>query len=131
MTLEHIAIIMSDPIAAAAWYVEQLGFTIVRASHEPPYAHFLKAPGSDALIEIFNNPEAPIPDYPNMHPSVLHIAFRADDVAAERERLIAAGATPIGEIVVTDSGDQFAMVRDPWGVPVQLLKRAERLARQG
>ena len=126
MKIEHIAVIMSDPVGAAAWYVENLGFKVLRASADAPYAHFLEAPGG-GLMEIFNNPEADVPDYPNMHPSILHIAFVVEDMAGERERLMAAGAIPLDEIVVTDAGDQFAMLRDPWGVPVQLLKRAEPL----
>jgi glyoxylase I family protein len=40
-------------------------------------------------------------------------------------KLIAAGATVASEVTITDSGDELAMLRDPWGVPIQFLKRAE------
>ena len=39
--------------------------------------------------------------------------------------LIAAGATPAGDLQTNDSGDTFAMVRDPWGIPLQLMRRRD------
>jgi glyoxylase I family protein len=47
-----------------------------------------------------------------------------DDVKGTCRTLIAAGATVATEATVTDSGDELAMLRDPWGVPIQILKRA-------
>jgi glyoxylase I family protein len=54
---------------------------------------------------------------------VLHIAFWADDVAATRARLLTAGATPEGEVVLTPAGDTVAMLRDPWGLAIQFVHR--------
>lgn len=64
-----------------------------------------------------------------------HVAWQVPDPVAladwyvehlgMRARLIAAGATPAGEIVVTPAGDELAMLRDPWGIPLQLVRRAE------
>ncbi len=62
-----------------------------------------------------------------MDPSRLHVAFATDDVPGVRARLIAAGATPAGGIVVTAEGDQFAMLRDPWGLALQLAHRTRPL----
>jgi hypothetical protein len=41
--------------------------------------------------------------------------------------LLDAGATPAGEIVTTPTGDVMTFVRDPWGLTVQLVKRAKPL----
>jgi uncharacterized glyoxalase superfamily protein PhnB len=60
-----------------------------------------------------------------MNPLLLHIAFMVDDVKGVREKLITAGATPVGDISVTSRGDELAMLRDPWGVAIQFVKRAE------
>jgi glyoxylase I family protein len=60
-----------------------------------------------------------------MDPLLLHLAFRANDVAAERARLIAAGATPVGDVMTNETGDTVAMLRDPWGLAVQLVKRID------
>ena len=54
-----------------------------------------------------------------------NVAFVVDDVEAERDRLVAAGATVVDAFNRTDAGDEMAMLRDPWGFPIQLMKRAE------
>ena len=38
--------------------------------------------------------------------------------------MIAAGATPAGEVTTSPVGDQLAMLRDPWGLAIQLVKRS-------
>ena len=38
-----------------------------------------------------------------------------------------AGATPVGDVESNDVGDEVAMLRDPWGIPVQLVRRRERM----
>jgi len=48
-----------------------------------------------------------------------------DDVKGTYRKLIAAGATVAGEVTVTGSGDELVMLRDPWGVSIQFLKRAD------
>jgi uncharacterized glyoxalase superfamily protein PhnB len=58
-----------------------------------------------------------------MHVSILHFAFYTDDIAGERDRLLAAGATLVDDVYATDTGDQLAMLRDPWGVAIQVLRR--------
>jgi uncharacterized glyoxalase superfamily protein PhnB len=60
-----------------------------------------------------------------MDPLVLHLAFAVEDVKAEHRRLLAAGARPMGDVQVTPAGDEMAMLRDPWGFCIQILKRAE------
>ena len=62
-------------------------------------------------------------DYAALDPLSLHIAFKADDVAQERQRLLDAGARLAGDIVTTETGDVMTFVRDPWHVTVQLVKR--------
>jgi len=78
------------------------------------------------VLEIYAGPPPP-PDYAAMDPLRLHVAFAPEDVPAARARLIAAGARPVGEIVVTPAGDEFAMLRDPWGLALQLAHRAHPL----
>ena len=58
---------------------------------------------------------------------LLHLAFQVDDIAATRSRLMRAGATAVGEIQSNDVGDEVAMLRDPWGIAVQLVKRRDRM----
>jgi glyoxylase I family protein len=125
LLLEHVALALPDPIAGADWYVRNLGFRLVRASSEPPYAHFILAPGGGVLVEFFHDSDTPPPDYRNVDAMAAHLAFAVDDVDAAIERLIAAGAVADRAPVRSPAGDRHAVVRDPWGVPLQLITRAE------
>jgi glyoxylase I family protein len=127
MKIEHVALNIPDPIHAAKWYVENLEMQIIKASDESPYIHFLADKERRGLIEMYNNPEAAVPDYASMHPMVLHLAFSVEDMEGTRARLLAAGATTEGDVATRANGDQLAMLRDPWGVPLQLVKRGQPL----
>ena len=127
--LEHVAINVEDPVSMAKWYCQNLRMKVVRKGPSPVNMHFISDAGGNMMLEIYNNPPDAVPDYASMDPLLLHIAFMADDVKGIREKLIAAGATPVGEITVTSSGDELAMLRDPWGVAIQFVKRAKPMLR--
>jgi catechol 2,3-dioxygenase-like lactoylglutathione lyase family enzyme len=125
MRIEHLGLNVREPVAMAAWYITHLGFTVKRKLDGPPWTHFLADAGGRVMIEIYGNPAAQIPDYAQIDPLVLHLAFTVDDVGAQRARLVGAGARAVDEITVTPAGDTMAMLRDPWGVPIQIVKRAQ------
>lgn len=125
MRIEHIGYMVENPVRVAQWYVEHLDFKVKRSIDESPYAHFLADGSGQVMIEIYNNPEAAVPDYAKMNFLVLHLAFSVADVDAERERLISAGASAEGEAFSTPGGDRIANLRDPWGFAIQLCRRAE------
>jgi uncharacterized glyoxalase superfamily protein PhnB len=127
MKIEHVAFQHPDPIGAAEWYSQHLGMKVVRASDGPAKARFLADETGSTVLEIYNNPAANLPDYPKMNPLVLHIAFLAVDIEADAKRLVAAGATLVEAPAATPSGDKLGMLRDPWGVPLQLAQRAKPL----
>ncbi len=127
MTIEHLALNVPDPVAMAAWYSRHLGMQIARKVGGPTKTHFIADAAGRTVLELYQQSKAPIPDYRAMDPFVFHIAFLADDVAAQRQRLLDAGAASAGEIVTTDAGDVMTFVRDPWGVTIQLVKRAKAL----
>ncbi|MCB0105491.1 MAG: VOC family protein [Caldilineaceae bacterium] len=125
MKLEHVAINVPEPAAMAKWYAEHLGMRIVVQSTESPYMHFI-ADDAGSMIELYNNPAAELPDYANMSPFNYHAAFSTDNIEAERERLIAAGATA-GDITSTPRGDKLLFLRDPWQIPFQFVQRSSPL----
>ena len=127
MKIEHVAFQVGDPVALAKWYVDHLGMTIKRSQAIVPFVHFLAADGDAVMLEFYANPKIPVPDYHAVDPLTVHIAFTAGDVMTERARLIAAGATPAGDLQTNDAGDSFAMIRDPWGIPLQLMRRRDRM----
>lgn len=122
MKLEHIALNLPDPQAAAAWYAENLGLRIVKANGNAPFEHFLADEGG-SVLEFYNNPAAERPNYAAMNPFTLHLAFATEDIIAAHERLLAAGAAAAGAVETTPVGDQIVFLRDPWGVALQLVSR--------
>lgn len=123
--LEHVAINVENPVEMAKWYCENLGMKIVRQGPPPVNMRFISDAGGNMMLELYHNPPDAVPDYASMDPLMLHIAFMVDDVKGTYRKLIAAGATVASEVTTTDSGDELVMLRDPWGVSIQFLKRAD------
>jgi catechol 2,3-dioxygenase-like lactoylglutathione lyase family enzyme len=125
MKIEHIAFQVPEPNAMARWYVEHLGFSVKRQS--PPDAEvqgcFLADASGSVMIEIYRNDKALVPDYAAQDPLITHLAFVCDDVPGTCKRLQAAGAVLVSHSTV-ESGDEIAMLRDPWQFPIQLCRRA-------
>jgi uncharacterized glyoxalase superfamily protein PhnB len=122
MRLEHCALQVPAPVAMAEWYIKHLGCAVARSGNAPNHARFLQA--GPVLIEIYESTSAPTPDYPAMHPAQLHLAFVSENVKADRDRLVAAGAKIAEDFFNNAAGDELVMLRDPWGVGLQLVKRA-------
>lgn len=128
MRIEHLALNVDDPIGMAQWYVAHLGLTVVREFGPPGFGRFLADEGGRTLLEFYVDRDAPIPDYAALHPRTLHLAFWSSDLAELTRQLVAAGAKLIDAPRRTSSGDEFAMLRDPWGLPLQLVWRQSPLA---
>ena len=126
MRVEHIAFNVPDPNGMARWYCEHLGFSIQRKVMEEPWAHFIVDEHGTFMIELYGNRAQPIPDYHQIAPATLHLAFVSMDLTADRDRLINAGATAVSAgIEDLPGGDAMTFLRDPWGVTLQLVKRAK------
>lgn len=123
MKIEHFALNVANPAAMAGWYCKNLGFVIARKLEAAPFTHFLRDPATGVMLEVYNNPPDQVPDYAATDPLQLHIAFASDDLEAERDALLAAGATPVSDQTLAD-GTRLAMLRDPWGLSIQLCQRA-------
>jgi glyoxylase I family protein len=124
MKFEHFGINVPDARAMGRWYVEHLGFQLVRSREEAPYTRFLADETGRVVVELYTNPTGAIPAYATQHPLVFHFAVPSRNVAADRARLEQAGATLFVEEVLPD-GTRLTMMRDPWGVPLQLCQRAK------
>ena len=122
---EHVALNVPDPQRMAKWYVKNLGMKVVRKGTPPRYATFVADAGNNMMMELYHNTSYPMLDLPSIHHLSFHFAFTVSDVQAIRDRLVAAGAKLVEDIRVSNSGDQILMLRDPWAVPIQFIKRAE------
>lgn len=125
MEIEHIGHNVQDPVRVAEWYASNLGFEVKRKMDHSPHMHFLADSSGRMMLEIYSNAKASAPDYAQLDPLVLHLAFRVQDIEREKERLLMAGASLDRDTIVTAMGDQLVMLRNPWGFAMQLCKRQE------
>ncbi|AKD03747.1 VOC family protein [Pontibacter korlensis] len=122
MKLEHFALNVEDPIAMAKWYVAHLGLRVVKQQKEAPYMTFLADDSGRVMIEIYRNPADEVPPYRTMNPLLVHLAFVSENPAQDKERLMKAGASLESDQQLED-GSHLVMLRDPWGLSMQLCKR--------
>lgn len=126
MKIEHFAINVENPVQMAVWYQKNLGMKIVRKQQEPPFAAFIADSEGRVMLEIYKNPADEVPDYRNMDPLIVHLAFVSDDPERDKIRLIEAGATLVTDDHF-DDGSHLVMLRDPWGFAIQLCKRGVQM----
>jgi glyoxylase I family protein len=122
MKLEHFALNVENPIEMTQWYVKNLGLKIVRQQDSAPYTTFLADDSGRIMIEIYNNPPEKVPPYKTMDPLIIHLAFVSADPDKDKNRLLESGASFDTEVHLKD-GSYLIMMRDPWGLAIQLCKR--------
>jgi glyoxylase I family protein len=123
MKFEHFALNVPDARAQSKWYVDHVGFKILRQREEIPYTHFLADDTGRVVVELYTNTTQPFLNFSGNHPLLFHFAVVAKEAIAERRRLEQAGATLLTEETLPD-GTILVMMRDPWNVPLQLCQRA-------
>jgi len=123
MEFEHFGINVPDSTALANWYVEHCGMRIVR-NLPAANTYFLADEKGRVVMEVYSNLADAVPDYSAQHPLRFHFAFAESQPVIVRDKLLSAGASVVEELKFED-GSHLIMMRDPWGVPLQLCKRAE------
>ena len=124
MVFEHFALNITDIHKRVDWFVTHLGLTVVVGQENPPFMTFLADSTGRVMLELYQKPEEPLSNFEERHPATFHVAFVSDDAEADKQRLIAEGATLVEE--VKREGLHLVMLRDPWGMPLQLCKRAKK-----
>ena len=120
--IHHVAIIVSDYEVSREFYVERLGFEVVRENWRPEKRDWkldLRVNPTTEL-EIFapENPPAR-PSYPEAC-GLRHLAFRVSDIDAAVAKLAERGIEC--EPVRTDdfTGERMTFFSDPDGLPLEL-----------
>jgi len=124
MRFEHVALNVTEPKRMADWYAEHCGLSAVRSMDVAPFTHFMADETGRVILELYSNPKASIPDYASRHPLEFHIALAVADAETDKRRLIEAEATLFEESNTAD-GSHLVMLRDPFGVPLQLCQRTQ------
>lgn len=123
MIFEHFAINVNNVYAVAKWYASQLGLKVVSQQKELPFMTFLADSGDRVIMELYQRPDAMMTNFETQHQLTFHVAFVSENARLDSDRLQSAGATFIEEVNKED-GSYLVMLRDPWGMPLQLCERA-------
>ena len=117
----HIAIIASDYEKARAFYVDKLGFRLVREVYREAQGDYLRMLRlGDTVLELFIRPDAPRRVTNPEALGLRHLAFHVEDVEKAAAWLNSLGieTEPIRED--TCNGGRFTFFRDPDGLPLEL-----------
>lgn len=123
--IHHVAIIVSDYPASRAFYVDKLGFTVVRENYRPARGDWKLdlrvGQGPDAVeLELFGEPNPPRrPTRPEAC-GLRHLAFRVQDIDAAVAELAALGIACEPVRVDEFTGERMTFFRDPDGLPLEL-----------
>ncbi|GEM_PF-1627889 len=121
---EHLALDVSSPEDTAEWWCRNLGFQIVVKQTKPPFAIFIREAQGHFAIELYRAADLPdAPDYFQQDPLQFHVAFLTEDMDADIARLTDAGATLVSRMTI--QGSELTMMRDPSGIPIQLVRREQ------
>lgn len=123
MKFEHFAINVPNASAMSLWYEDNLGLKVKKKMADPPYMTFLADDSGTVMLEIYSNPKGETLEFTQLHPLTVHLALVSEDPVSDKARLIAAGASEMSDDFLPD-GSHLVMLRDPWGICIQLCKRA-------
>ena len=117
----HIAIISSDWEKAREFYVNKLGFELVREVYRPAQDDYLRMLSlGETTLELFIRPDAPRRVNNPEAMGLRHLAFRVEDAVAAAAWLNTRGieTEPIREDLV--NGGKFTFFKDPDGLPLEI-----------
>ena len=117
----HIAIICSDWEQAREFYVNKLGFELIREVYRPAQNDYLRMlKQGDTVLELFIKPENPERVNNPEAKGLRHLAFRVDNAEEAAAWLNSRGieTEPIREDQV--NGGRFTFFRDPDGLPLEI-----------
>lgn len=120
--LLHTRYRVTDLAKTIAFYKDVLGLEEVNRHQSPRGSElvFLKAPGSEELIEICKFDESgPV----NVGSDITHLAFEVDDLAAFARHAEAQGYPLSDGPTETSSGSIIAFVDAPEGYEIELIQR--------
>ena len=117
----HIAVISSDWEKAKEFYIEKLGFELVREVYRPAQNDYLRMLSlGETTLELFIRPDAPQRVNNPEAMGLRHLAFRVADAEKAARWLSSRGieTEPIREDLV--NGGKFTFFRDPDGLPLEI-----------
>ena len=117
----HIAVISSDWEKAREFYMDKLGFELIREVYRPEQDDYLRMlQQGDTVLELFIKPENPERVTNPEAKGLRHLAFCVEDIEPAVKWLNSMGIVtePIREDKV--NGGRFTFFKDPDGLPLEL-----------
>ena len=117
----HIAVISSSWEAAREFYIDKLGFALIREVYRPAQDDYLRMlRQGDTTLELFIRPDAPQRVTNPEAQGLRHLAFHVEDIEPAVRWLNGMGieTEPIREDKV--NGGRFTFFKDPDGLPLEL-----------
>lgn len=122
--VNHIAIIASNIERSLSFYVDVLGFSIIRKVYREERDSWKVdlALNGDYLIELFTFPNAPQRlSYPEAL-GLRHLAFTVDDIEASIAELKSKGVEPESIRIDPFTDCRCVFFADPDGLPIELVE---------
>jgi glyoxylase I family protein len=125
MVFEHFALNVNNVSAVVKWYVLHMELKVVSQQKELPFMTFLADSSDRVILELYQRSDEMMTNFVTQHPLTFHLAFVSENAQFDRERLEVERASFIEEVRKED-GSHLIMLRDPWGMPLQLCQRAKK-----
>ncbi|MFY9532661.1 VOC family protein [Clostridium sp.] len=122
--IHHVAIICSNYEVSKEFYVEKLGFEIIREIYrEERQSYKLDLKLGESQIELFSFPNSPKrPSYPEAC-GLRHLAFEVDDIE-EAVKELKGKNIQVEEIRIDEYTEKkFTFFNDPDGLPLELYEK--------
>jgi lactoylglutathione lyase len=128
--LLHTRYRLNDLEKSLKFYREVLGLEEVRRHKSPRGSElvFLKAPGSDELIELCYYPSS---GGVQVQPDLTHLAFEVDSLDEFAKHLMKFGIKYSDGPHIKENGGGFAFIDAPEGYEVELIQPAKTSAESG
>ena len=120
--LHHVAIIASDYEKSKDFYVNKLGFEVIREEHRAVQNDIkLEVQLNNCMLEIFGKKE-PQPNAATKptHCGMWHLCFHAPELEKTIAELNALGIATDPIMVNASNGKRIAFFYDPDGLPLEL-----------
>lgn len=117
----HVAIIASDYAKAKEFYIDKLGFELIREVYRPEQNDYLRMiRQGDTVLELFIKSDAPARVTNPEARGLRHLAFHVENIEPAVAWLNGMGieTEPVREDKV--NGGRFTFFRDPDGLPLEL-----------
>jgi len=117
----HVAIIASDWEKSREFYVEKLGFELIREAYRPQFGDYLRMlKQGDTVLELFIKPNYPERVTDPEAKGLRHLAFSVENIESVVAWLNSLGieTEPIREDKV--NGGRFTFFKDPDGLPLEV-----------